>query len=151
MCLAFWPQLPWRPTFQSFPTTPLLELLSWKKRRHNRFSKKKGQPRVEHPQSAQILKNNHVYGFYAVTEAIQVKGHWSQNIGTGWSRETVNCNISLTDLKNIKIGITQSFLERVHREVLIFLCLIMARWQKVTPFRALPNLYFGSILQGRSA
>ena len=39
---------------------------------------------------------------------------------TGWSRETVNCNIFLTDLKNTKNGITQSFLEREHREVLVF-------------------------------
>ena len=38
-----------------------------------------------------------------------------QNISrpdTGWSRETVNCNIFLTDLRNTKKGISQSFLER---------------------------------------
>ena len=46
----------------------------------------------------------------------------SQN-STGWSKETVNCNFFLTDLKMIKSGITQPFLEGAHREVLIFWCL----------------------------
>ena len=42
---------------------------------------------------------------------------------TGWSKKTVNCNFILTDLKMTKNGITQPFLERLHREVLIFWCL----------------------------
>ena len=39
---------------------------------------------------------------------------------TGCSKETVNCNFFLTDLKITKIGITEPFFIGAHREVLIF-------------------------------
>ena len=39
---------------------------------------------------------------------------------TGWSKETVNCNFSLTDMKIKKNGKTQTFLEMAYSEVLIF-------------------------------
>ena len=42
---------------------------------------------------------------------------------TGWSKKTVNCNLFLTDLNITKKYKTQPFLERAHREVLIFWCL----------------------------
>ena len=49
---------------------------------------------------------------------------------TGWSKETVNCNFFLTGLKITKSGITEPFLVRAHREVLIFWCLEGVRWKK---------------------
>ena len=49
---------------------------------------------------------------------------------TGWSKETVTCKFSQTDLKKKKNGKTQWFLESLHREVLIFWCLKRARWNK---------------------
>ena len=49
---------------------------------------------------------------------------------TGWSRETVNCKYTLTDLKDTKYGKSQSFLESLHCLVLIFGCLKWVRWQK---------------------
>ena len=52
---------------------------------------------------------------------------------TEWSKETVNCNFFLTGLKITKSGITEPFLVRAHREVLIFWCLEGVRW-KNTPF-----------------
>ena len=58
---------------------------------------------------------------------------WSQEsrvLSIGWSKETVNCNFSLTYMKNKKNGKTQSFLEVVDREVLIFWCLERVRWKK---------------------
>ena len=42
------------------------------------------------------------------------------HVHTGCSKETVNCNFFLTDLKITKIGITEPFLVGAHREVLIF-------------------------------
>ena len=41
---------------------------------------------------------------------------------TGWSKETVDCNFSLTDPKFLKSAITQWFLESLYREVLVFWC-----------------------------
>ena len=41
---------------------------------------------------------------------------------TGWSKETVDCNFFLTDLKILKSAITQWFLETFYREVLVFWC-----------------------------
>ena len=46
---------------------------------------------------------------------------------TGWSKETVNYNFSLTDLKDTKYGITQYFLESWYSLVLIFGCLKWVR------------------------
>ena len=48
---------------------------------------------------------------------------------TGWSKETVNCNFSLTDMKIKKNGKTQTFLEMAYSEVLIFWCLRKGRWK----------------------
>ena len=39
---------------------------------------------------------------------------------TGWCKETVDCNFLLTDPKISKSIITQWFLERVYREILVF-------------------------------
>ena len=41
-------------------------------------------------------------------------------VGTGWSKETVDCNFFLTDPKFMKRAITQWFLESLYREVLVF-------------------------------
>ena len=51
---------------------------------------------------------------------------------TGWSKETVNCNFSLTDMKNKKNGQTQWFLE----VVLMFWGLKRVRWKNscLSPF-----------------
>ena len=42
---------------------------------------------------------------------------------TGWSKETVYCNIFQTDLKISKSAITQWFLETLYHLVLVFWCL----------------------------
>ena len=55
---------------------------------------------------------------------------WLMGPATGWSKETVNCNFFLTGLKITKSGITEPFLVRAHREVLIFWCLEGVRWKK---------------------
>ena len=65
---------------------------------------------------------------------------------TGWSKETVNCNFSLTDLKDTKYSITQWFLESLHREVLIFWCLKRVRWKKILPFRVVLKWWVGLVL-----
>ena len=39
---------------------------------------------------------------------------------TGWSKETVDCNLFLTDPNFLKSAITQWFLESLYREVLVF-------------------------------
>ena len=57
---------------------------------------------------------------------------WSST-NTGWSKKTVTCNFFLADLKVIKNGITQTFLKRVHREVLIFWYHNRVRWKKNHP------------------
>ena len=41
-------------------------------------------------------------------------------LATGWSKETVTSNFSLTDLKITKNGVTQSFLESLYPTILIF-------------------------------
>ena len=41
---------------------------------------------------------------------------------TGWSKETVDCNLFLTDPIFLKSAITQWFLESLYREVLVFWC-----------------------------
>ena len=41
---------------------------------------------------------------------------------TGWSKETVDCNLFLTDPNFLKSAITQWFLESLYREVLVFWC-----------------------------
>ena len=51
---------------------------------------------------------------------------------TGWSKETVNCNFSLMELKSAKNGPAQWFLSRKFSEVLIFWC---PRWKKLPPSR----------------
>ena len=48
---------------------------------------------------------------------------------TGWSKKTVNCNFFVTGVKFTKDGKTQSFLEMVHWEILIFWCLKSVRWK----------------------
>ena len=58
---------------------------------------------------------------------------------TGWLRETVNCNFSLTELKSAKNGLAQRFSSRKFREVLIFWCLKRARWKKFPLFRIVPK------------
>ena len=58
---------------------------------------------------------------------------------TGWSKKTVTCNFFLADLKVIKNCITQTFLKKVHREVLIFWYHNRVEWKKITPFTALPK------------
>ena len=47
--------------------------------------------------------------------------------GTGWSKETVDCNFLLTDPKISKSVKTQWFLGSLYREVLVFWCLKNAR------------------------
>ena len=74
---------------------------------------------------------------------------------TGWLRETVNCNFSLTDLKSAKNGLPQWFSSRKFREVLIFWCLKRARWKKKTVFQGcakvvcFPAWLSQSALEGR--
>ena len=58
---------------------------------------------------------------------------------TGWLRETVNCNLSLMDLKSAKNGLLQWFSSRKFREVLIFWCLKRARWKKLPSFMVVPT------------
>ena len=69
------------------------------------------------------------------------KQNWKsvQRCATGWLRDTVNCNFSLTDLKSAKNGLPQWFSSRKFREVLIFWCLKRARWKKFPPFRIVPK------------
>ena len=50
--------------------------------------------------------------------------------GTGWSKETVNCNFFLTDPKKLKNAKTQWFLETLDREVLLFWCFKSVRWMQ---------------------
>ena len=49
---------------------------------------------------------------------------------TGWSKKTVTCNFFLADLKVITNGKTQTFLKRIHGEVLIFWYHNRVRWKK---------------------
>ena len=65
---------------------------------------------------------------------------------TGWSKETVNCNFSPTDLKDTKYSITQWVLESLHREVLILWCLKRVRWKKILPFRVVLKWWVGLVL-----
>ena len=58
---------------------------------------------------------------------------------TGWSKETVNCNLYLMELKSTKDGLAQWFFSRKFREVLIFWCLKRARWKKMPYFRVVPK------------
>ena len=69
-----------------------------------------------------------------------MNSRWKQT--TGWSKKTVTCNFFLADLKVIKNGITQTFLKRVHREVLIFWYHNRVRWKKIIPIRAVPKIDF---------
>ena len=48
-------------------------------------------------------------------------------LSTGWSKATDTNNISLTNLKNAKNGLTQWFLESFYAAVLVFWCLKMTR------------------------
>ena len=48
------------------------------------------------------------------------RGNTLNTLGTGWSKETVDCNFLLTDPKLSKSAITQWFLESLNREVLVF-------------------------------
>ena len=79
----------------------------------------------------------------------------SPSLFTGWSKKTVTCNFFLADLKVIKNCITQTFLKKVHREVLIFWHHNRVEWKKNHPFYGLakkwilgknviiwPKLYF---------
>ena len=61
---------------------------------------------------------------------------------TGWSKKTVTYNFFLADLKVIKNGITQTFLKRVYRKILIFWYHNRVGWKKITPFTALPKTEF---------
>ena len=70
---------------------------------------------------------------------------------TGRSKATVTNDFSVTNPKNEKYGITQSFLESWYAAVLVFWCLSMVRWTKVVIFWAVPKWCFGSILQGLGA
>ena len=54
-------------------------------------------------------------------------------VDTGWSKETVTYNFSLTDLKIKKNGQNQWFLASLHREVLIFWCLKRFRLKIILP------------------
>ena len=50
-----------------------------------------------------------------------------RRFGTGWSKETVDCNFLPTDKEILKSSITQWFLESLYREVLVFWCFKNAR------------------------
>ena len=65
---------------------------------------------------------------------------------TGWSKETVNYDFSLTDLKDTKYGITQYFLESLYSLVLIFGCLKWVRQNKSCLSVLCQNGGFGSSL-----
>ena len=54
---------------------------------------------------------------------------------TGWSKAPVTNNISLTNLKNAKNGLTQWFLESIYGAVLVFWCLKITRWKKMASAR----------------
>ena len=62
---------------------------------------------------------------------------------TGWSKETVDCNISLTEAKPIESALTQLFLESLYWEILVFQCLICLRCKLLFHFRELPLGPFG--------
>ena len=53
----------------------------------------------------------------------------NMQFSTGWSRATVFYNFSRTGIKKFKNGQTQPFLLRIYMDILIFWCLIMARWK----------------------
>ena len=67
---------------------------------------------------------------------------------TGWSKETVTCNISLTEPKKSKTTQTQWFLETLYWEVLVFWCPICLRCKLFFGFRVVTKWCYGSILQG---
>jgi len=67
---------------------------------------------------------------------------------TGWSKETVDCNISLTEPKKSKTAQTQWFLETLYWEVLVFWCPICLRCKLFFRFRVVTKWCYGSILQG---
>ena len=52
-------------------------------------------------------------------------------VDTGWSKATDTNNISLTNLKGAKNGLTQWFLESFYAAVLVFWCFEMTRWKKI--------------------
>ena len=58
---------------------------------------------------------------------------------TGWSKVTVTNNISMTNLKNTKNGLTQWFLESIYAAVLVFWCLKIIRWKKILHFSVVPK------------
>ena len=51
---------------------------------------------------------------------------------TGWSKKTVNCDFFVTGVKITKNSKTQPFLESLYATILIFQCLSMVRWQKLS-------------------
>ena len=67
---------------------------------------------------------------YSRTELFKKNRYVSFKSNTGWSKKTVTCNFFLADLKVIKNGITQTFLKRIHGEVLIFWYHNRVRWKK---------------------
>ena len=63
----------------------------------------------------------------------------TDDLSTGWSKATVTNNISMTNLKNTKNGLTQWFLESIYAAVLVFWCLKMIRWKKILHFSVVPK------------
>ena len=66
---------------------------------------------------------------------------------TGWSKETVTCNIYLTEPKKSETAQTQRFLETLYWEVLVFSCPICLRCKLFFRFRVVTKWCYGSILQ----
>jgi len=81
--------------------------------------------------------NNNNKGLLSLLAEVISEGfpHHSDNNNTGWSKETVDCKISLTEPKKSKTAQTQWSLETPYREVLALWCPICLRCKSFHCFR----------------